>query len=465
VGPNSHGTLTFRRIAHMQPRTASVDVGHVLDEGPWSRPQQMFVLLTALTIVFDGIDNQLLPVAVPAMMREWSLERGAFAPVLASGMIGMMLGGALAGVAGDRLGRRVALLGSVIVFGVLTLAAALADGVVALAVLRFVAGLGLGGAMPNAAALASEYVPRRHRPFAVTLTIVCVPLGGSAAAFMGGQILPAFGWRVMFTIGGLLPLALALVLWRALPESPRFLARHQARWPELSRILRRIGADTPDGTSFVDLSEKHTGNASVRSLFIPELRRDTFALWGAFFACMLAVYTVFNWMPAMMTGAGLHLSVASNGLLAFNLGGVAGAVAGGLAIARIGSRPIMLTMTAAAAAGAVVLATMTLSASSPHAPIIAMLGVTGGLINAAQTTMYALAAHVYPTSVRATGVGTAVAVGRIGGVLSTYAGALAIEAGGSGAFFATVAGAMLVSCCCLALVRRHVPRLGSSVAR
>lgn len=460
MGPNSHGTLTYRRIIHVQSRTAPVDVGHVIDEGSWSRQQQIFVLMTALTIVFDGIDNQLLPIAVPAMMREWSLERGAFAPVLASGMIGMMLGGAIAGVAGDRFGRRVALLGSVTVFGVLTLAAALVDSVAALAVLRFVAGLGLGGAMPNAAALASEYVPRRHRAFAVTLTIVCVPLGGSAAAFMGGQILPAFGWRVLFAIGGLLPLALALVLWRALPESPRFLARHPARWPELSRILRRIGADTPDGTSFVDLSEKHAAKASVRSLFIPELRRDTFALWGAFFSCMLAVYVAFNWVPAMLTGAGLDLSVASNGLMAFNLGGVAGAILGGLVITRIGSRPTMLSMAAGASAGALVLGTMTIDASSPHAPLITMLGITGGLINAVQTTMYALAAHVYPTSVRATGVGTAVAVGRIGGVLSTYAGALALEAGGSRAFFTAIAGAMFVSFCCLAAVRRHVPRRG-----
>jgi AAHS family 4-hydroxybenzoate transporter-like MFS transporter len=442
----------------VESKTA-IDVGRVLDEGSWSRQQQLFVLLTALTIVFDGIDNQLLGIAVPSMMREWTLPRGAFAPVLASGMFGMMLGGALAGVAGDRLGRRVALIGSVVVFGILTLAAAAAGGVVALSALRFLAGVGLGGAMPNAAALASEYVPRRHRPFAVTLTIVCVPLGGSIAAFMGGQILPMFGWRVLFVVGGLLPLALGLVLWRALPESPRFLARHPARWPELARILHRIGAPATAGASFVDATETQA-HTSVRSLFIPELRRDTFALWGAFFSCMLAVYVAFNWVPAMITGAGLTLSVASNGLLAFNLGGVAGAILGGLLISRIGSRPTMLSMTAAAAAGALVLATMTIDASSPHAPIITMLGFTGALINAVQTTMYALAAHVYPTSVRATGVGTAVAVGRIGGVLSTYAGALALEAGGSAAFFAAIAGSMVVSFCCLALVTRHVPARG-----
>src|SRR5919109_3612131 len=120
------------------------------------------------------------------MMRDWTLPRSAFAPILASGMIGMMIGGALAGVVGDRFGRRVALIGSVLVFGLLTAAVALVDNLSALGVLRFLAGLGLGGAMPNAAALASEYVPRRHRPFAITLTIVCVPLGGMLAALVSG---------------------------------------------------------------------------------------------------------------------------------------------------------------------------------------------------------------------------------------------------------------------------------------
>jgi len=172
------------------------------------------------------------------------------------------------------------------------------------------------------------------------------------------------------------------------------------------------------------------------------------------------VYVAFNWVPAMMTGAGLDLSVASTGLAAFNLGGVAGAILGGLLIIRIGSRPTMLGMTAGAIVGALGLAAMPMTASSPHLPIIAMLGLTGGLINAVQTTMYALAAHVYPTSVRATGVGTAVAIGRAGGVLSTYVGAFALEAGGSATFFTAIGVAMLAVFCCLAAVRRHVPRRG-----
>ena len=179
------------------------------------------------------------------------------------------------------------------------------------------------------------------------------------------------------------------------------------------------------------------------------------------FACMLAVYTAFNWVPTMLAGAGLGLSVASNGIAAFNLGGVAGAICGGLIIARIGSADDALNR-CWGGLGAVTLALMPITASSNAVPIIAMLGVTGACINALQTTLYALAAHVYPTTVRATGVGTAVAFGRIGGVMSSCAGEWALGAGGTSAFFALMAGSMAVVFVCLALVRRHVPDVNAS---
>lgn len=435
-----------------------IDIGHLLDDGHWRARQKLFVFLTALTIVFDGIDNQLLGIAVPSMMRDWSLGRGAFAPVIASGMAGMMIGGALAGIVGDRFGRRVALIGSVLVFGVLTAAVALVDGPGPLAVLRFAAGLGLGGAMPNAAALASEYVPRRHRPFAITLTIVCVPLGGTLAALVAGHLMPVLGWRALFALAGLLSTAVAGILVWALPESPRFLARFPERWPELTRILHAIGHDVPAGSTFVDRTEQNVTSASIGTLFTPAFARDTAALWGAMFACMLAVYTAFNWVPTMLTDAKLPMSVASNGLAAFNLGGVAGAVSGGFVISRIGSRVTMLSIAAFAVAATLTLAATPIGPDASTFWIVLFLGLSGAAINAIQTTLYALAAHIYPTIVRATGVGTAVAVGRIGGVLSSYAGAWVLGLGGSAAFFTLMAGAMAVVFACLALVRRHVPR-------
>ncbi len=435
-----------------------IDIGKILDEGRWGGRQKLFVFLTALTLLFDGIDNQLLGVALPAIMKDWALPRGAFAPILACGMIGMLVGGAIGGIIGDRIGRRFALIGSVLTFGLLTLALAFADNLWTLGILRFVAGLGLGGALPNATALASEYVPRRRRAFAVTLTIVCVPLGGALVALIAGRMLPTFGWRTLFAVGGLLPVIAAIILLRYLPESPRYLARRPERWPELAGILQRIGHAVPPGSTFADLGETAIARTSVGALFSADFRRDTLALWGAFFSCLLAVYTAFNWIPSLLSDAGLGIAVASNGMAAFNLGGVAGAILGGILISRFGSRSTMLGMSAGAIGGALVLAVMPIAVSSGALPIIVMLGYTGGLINAVQTTMYALAAHVYPTMVRATGVGTAAAVGRTGAVISTYAGSWALDAGGSHAFFVLMAAAMTSVLFCLALVRRHVPR-------
>jgi AAHS family 4-hydroxybenzoate transporter-like MFS transporter len=440
----------------------TVDVSVVLDEGRWSGYQKLLIFGTALTIILDGIDNQLLGNAIPSMMRDWSLQRGAFTTALAAGPLGMMFGGMLGGMLGDRVGRRTALLSSVIAFAALTLAIAAVDSVPMLTVLRFVAGLGLGGAMPNAAALASEYVPKRQRAFAVTLTIVCIPLGGALAAQLSALVLPAYGWRPLFVLGGIIPIVLAVVLFRVLPESPRYLASRPERWPELRVMLAKAGHNVPADASFV---EAQTGQAvgksraSIRDLFAPALRLDTIGLFGAFFFCLLANYIGILLIPVMLTGAGFAQAFASNALGAWNYGGVVGAIVGALIIQRLGSRITMLTLSGVAIASAFVMAAI------PPDPqrsfqLIVLFVILGGSLNAVQTTMYALAANVYPTEIRGTGIGTAVAVGRIGNVLASYVGMFALDRG-TGAYFMSFAVTMIVVFASLALVRRHIERTPS----
>jgi AAHS family 4-hydroxybenzoate transporter-like MFS transporter len=435
----------------------SVDVGQTLDTGRWTGYQKWLVFLIALTIVFDGFDNQLLGVALPTIMREWSVPRGAFAPVVSLGYLGMMIGGTLAGLAGDRFGRKVALLWCMVIFGLTTIGAAAVNDVTGLGILRLLAGVGLGGAMPNAAALAAEYVPLAHRPFAVTLAIVCVPVGASLAAFAAIGALPVLGWRGMFVVGGVLPVIAAAFLIRLLPESPRYLARRPHRQSELAGLLRRMGHDVPSRASFSDAAESAGTATSFRAIFQREWRVDTFALWASFFSCLLAVYLGFSWLPSILTGAGLDQAVANTGLTAFNLGGVFGAIVGGRLLTRFGSRLAMVSMAAGAVICAFIMSTMEITAQSSVTPIVVMLALTGGLINAVQTTMYALAANVYPTAVRAGGVGTAVAFGRSGAILTGYAGPWALEFRGSQSFFWLMAGALIVTCISLATVRRHVP--------
>src|SRR3954467_5281855 len=149
---------------------------------------------------------------------------------------------------------------------------------------------------------------------AITATIVCVPLGGMLAGVFANFVLPAFGWRGLFWIGGLIPLALAVALFLKLPEPPRFLAHHHARWPELVGLLGRMSRPVPAGSAFIDSREEEVGeDAGVRTLFQQGRARDTFALWVACFACLLAVYSAFSWLPTMLANEGLSASVAGAG--------------------------------------------------------------------------------------------------------------------------------------------------------
>jgi AAHS family 4-hydroxybenzoate transporter-like MFS transporter len=451
----------------------TVDVGAVIDEGRWTGYQKLLIFGTALTIILDGVDNQLLPNAVPTLIKEWGRPRADFIDALALGPFGMMIGGLLGGMLGDRVGRRSALLASVLTFAVVTLAIAFVDSIAMLGAMRFLAGVGLGGAMPNAATLASEYVPARRRPFAVTLTIVCIPLGGALAGELAARVIPTYGWRTLFILGGIIPIVLALLLWRILPESPRYLALRRERWPELTKTMRRIGHDIPDDVEYAEAAAPRpvpvpgvpAKPASIASLFAPGLAWDTVALSASFFFCLMVNYVVILLLPAMLTadGVGFTQPAASRALAISNYGGVAGAILGALVIQRLGSRVAMLGMSAGAIACAVVLIGIRLDPQETLF-LMVMILLSGALLNGVQTTMYALAAHVFPTSIRSTGVGTAVAVGRVGNVIAAYVGEYALRGGGPPGYFTSIAVLMTVVLLSLAMVRRHVPRTSGAPA-
>ena len=444
----------------------TVDVGAAIDEGRWTGYQKLLIFGTALAIILDGVDNQLLPNAVPRLIEEWGRPRGDFIGALSYGPFGMMIGGLVGGIIGDKFGRRTALLGSVMTFAVLTFAIAFADSIEMLGALRFLAGVGLGGAMPNAATLASEYVPRKQRPFAVTLTIVCIPLGGVLAGELAARIIPTYGWRALFIAGGVIPVILAIVLWKVLPESPRFLASRRARWPELTKTMRRIGHDLPDDVEYVEAATGGgpKGKVNIGTLFGPQYLRDTLALSASFFFCLLVNYLVILLLPAVLTSSGNGFSQpeASRALRDSNFGGVAGAIFGAILIQRFGSRLTMLGMSALAVVCGFILAGADISPQNGLF-LMGMFILTGGLLNAVQTTMYALAAHVFPTDIRSTGVGFAVAVGRVGNVLAATVANEAFNRGGNAGYFGSWSALMAIVFVALALVSRHVPR-SSAVA-
>ena len=439
--------------------SAPLDVGAAIDDGAFSNYQKFVIAATASMIVLDGMDGQLLANAIPSLTREWNLPRAAFATASAAAPFGMMLGGVLGGMLSDRIGRKTALLGMVLVFAVPTLAAAFVNTMPMLTLARFVAGIGLGGAMPNAAALVAEFAPLGQRPLAITATIVCIPLGGFLGGLIAGQIVPIYGWRSLFVIGGLIPAVLALSLLKILPESPRYLAARKARWPELSGILNRMGIAAGAGTTFTEANVTTTSRGSIAALLAPDLRRDTLSLVLAFMSCLLAIWMGFIWIPAMLTdvAVGFAQADASYALGLFNFGGVAGAIAGAIVIQRFGSRLSLLTITGMTVASALAMAGLPPS-TQDFARTMVLFAITGALMNAVQATMYALAAHVFPTSIRGTGVGVTVAVGRAGNVLASYVGSWALVAGGPTYFFLTWAASLTIVFVALAMLRRHIPR-------
>lgn len=440
----------------MENKPATADIGQLLDRGAWGGYQKLVLLLVAFTVIFDGLDIQILGLAIPSMMAEWGGTRAAFAPVIALSLIGMTVGTLIAGEIGDRFGRRAGLIGSVMVFGILTAASALANDITTLTVLRFLAGMGLGGALPNSSAMSAEVTPIRWRAQCVMLTILCVPLGSMLGGLLASAILPTMGWRTLFLVGGLLPVAVAIVLYFVLPESPRFLVRHKERHPELAKLLGRMGHPVPAGATLVNLTEGDSQRVSIAALFVREYRFDTIALWTACFFALIGTYSVLSWLPSVLVNAGLSTAMASTGITSYNLGGVIGVIASGLIIGKLGSKKLMLALCAGVIVSALYLRGMNVNAGN-GSQAITVIGVMGFFLNATQTSLYALAAHVYVSRIRSTGVGGALGFGRVGAVLSSFLVPIALQINGSASYFTLIALALMCSLLALAVLKRHVP--------
>ena len=441
----------------------AVDIGVLLDTGAWSTIQKIAVLLAAMTVLIDGFDSQLIGFAIPVIIKEWGVTRGDFAPVVAAALVGMSIGSLGSGFIADRFGRRSAMIGSVLLFGAATCAIAASQNLMTIGVLRFVAGLGIGGAIPASTTMTAEVTPARARTMAVTATIVCVPLGGVVAGLFAAAILPNFGWRTLFLIGGIVPIGLAALLWAVLPESPRFLARDARRWPALTALLARMARPLPPGTSFLD-SADNSGEPQegFMALFSPTRRRDTILLWVSLFLCLLTVYSAFNWLPTMLAAQGLSVAMAGTGLTAYNLGGVFGALVCSGFASRYGSRWPLVLCAIGAAASAIMLEYMNLG---NILVLVFGFGLHGLFVNAVQSTLYAVLAYAYPTSIRGKGTASAIAFGRIGGISSAFIAAAVISTTGPTRFLNVLAMSMLGVALFLVFLQRHIPRHGGAPAR
>jgi AAHS family 4-hydroxybenzoate transporter-like MFS transporter len=329
-----------------------------------------------------------------------------------------------------------------------------APDVTAIAVIRFFAGLGIGAALPAATTLTAEFIPFRYRTMAVITAIVCYPLGGMLAGLAAAQILPVHGWRTFFFIGGSLPIVYALVLILFLRESPKYLARQSSRWEELRTLMSKMAHEVRHVAEFTDGMIDAARRGSVAELFRQGRARDTSWLWLSFFMTQLAIYTAFSWLPTMLTTEGLSPALAGMGLTAYNFGGVIGAVLCALAINRFGSRGPMTFWAAMSAVTALCLKFVGVTAN----PEIFLwgLGLHGLFVTALQCALTALCAHIYPTLIRTTGAASAMAFGRVGAILSSFAGAAMITAGGASAYLNLLGGSMIVAAIAIGLVQSHI---------
>lgn len=416
-------------------------------------------VLTSLALIFDGFDIQAIGLTAPRVISEWGITRADLAGVLAAGLVGMGIGALAVGDFGDRHGRRRALIGCMVVISLMCLGTAHATNVRELAFWRFLTGLGMGGALPNATALMVEFAPARVRTLSVAITVVGVPVGGMIGSVVTSVLLPGHGWQIVFLVGALLPALLAALMLAALPESPRYLATRQDRWPELARLMNRMVREPryTGGQSWY-LRDEREARPGVGDLFAPAYRYNTSLIWLIFTANVLATYSFFNWTPTLLTAAGLSMASAIQGLNVYNIGGVLGSVAGALAINRYGSRPVLIGLALFAVVSTSALAWLPIAAGAPAWPLYALLGLAGACISGQQVQMYTVAANAYPTPMRATGVGSGLGCARLGGVCSSFAGSLLVQAGGGlTAFFTGVSLVLVLTLVGVSLLRCHLP--------
>jgi AAHS family 4-hydroxybenzoate transporter-like MFS transporter len=327
-----------------------------------------------------------------------------------------MLGALFIAPLADRIGRRPLIIASTLVFGLFTLATAFVDNDLNhMLILRFLTGLGLGGCMPNAIALTSEYAPNRQRALLVMIMFNGFTLGSLSGGLISAQLVPEFGWRSVFIVGGLVPLVLAPLFYFLAPESLRFLVKNKAPGAKIARIVHRLDKSVnagPDTTYLI--AEEHAKKMSVKELLTDGRARRTLFLWVIFFMSLLDVYMLVSWLPTLMDAVGAPARIAIYIGVILQFGGFVGAFPLGYLLDRYGARAVMLPsylLGAAAIAGIGFFATQSLPLTM-LVVFLAGFGVIGG-----QTAANAVAAESYPTEIRSTGVGWALGIGRIGSIV------------------------------------------------
>ena len=390
-----------------------INITRVIDAGPFTSFQILAIVLCSLVAFLDGLDSQSIAVAAPLIADKLGIGRAALGPIFSAAVLGAMIGALTFGSLGDRFGRKRCLVAAAIIFGVFTLLTATADSYNALLVVRFVAGIGLGGATPCFIALASEYAPQRRRAMIASLIWAAFPLGGTAGGFVNAYILANYGWPAIFLVGGVLPLLVAgaLLIW--LPESIRFLVAEH-RDPEKARAIARRIVPSVAPNAQVVADEQNIEGVALKHLFTEGRAVGTLLLWVTFITAFGTLAIAVLWTPTLLRTNGIAPSQAGVVLGFHGIGAVIGMGSAGRLIERFGAAATLVPalLLGTIATGAVGFAATSVTSMSI---VLALIGVFVGM---GASGAIALAALHYPTAIRSTGVGWAMGMGRGGQVIA-----------------------------------------------
>lgn len=391
--------------------------------------------------LYSGFCLQVLPVVAPALLADWGIPARGLATPLALISIGTAIGAITGGYLGDSYGRRVPIIGFSALQGLAVLACSFTSNLTQLYVLVFLNGLGLGGYFSSGIALMTELSEERRRGFMISLAILAGPIGLSVCALIASFVTPAYGWAALFILGGVASIPLIAALFFLTPESPAYLAKFPHRAAERSLILERLGL--PDIAQEVPVGPGGGLKLGEVGMLLRERLGATIGLWLIFFLMYVLGSVIMGWVPMVFDSVGFDLAFSSRSLFYWTLGSLVGTPLSGWCIGRIGVHRTGILFCCGSAAALALLTFLDLGPKSGNT-VLLLLPLAGFTVAGVVTTLYTLAAETYPGEIRATGIGLADAIGRVGGIAGAYLGILALEQGGpSGFFFSTMSFAVV----------------------
>ena len=390
-----------------------IDVHKIADEARFNGFHGLVLFWCALIIIFDGYDLAVAGIALPSIMKQMGVQATQAGFMVSSALFGMMFGAIFLGTIADRIGRRWAIVICIALFSVFTAAAGLTSDPVMFSITRFLAGLGIGGVMPNVVAQMTEYAPRKVRSTMVTLMFSGYAVGGMLAAVLGKGLIESHGWQSVF-LAAALPVVLIPFILKSLPESMPFLLK-QGRHDELKAIVARLDPSlrpTAEDRFVLPAADK-AASAPVRLLFQDGRGFSTVMFWIAFFMCLFMVYALSSWLTKLMASAGYSLGSALTFVLTLNFGAMIGAVGGGWLADRFSIKWVLFSMYVLAAVSITLL-----GVPMPTEALFVVVGLAGASTIGTQIVTYAYAGQFYPMAIRSTGIGFASGVGRSGAILA-----------------------------------------------